>query len=91
MSWFWFGRKFSLKMAKIGHLCVLLDTLTPRCRSACLGVKAPPRVSALSGPPRRSSSLPRQTSPLRRSIASRRRACKSCFGSSLLLILTIIY
>ena len=38
-SWFWFGRKFPVKSAKSGHLCVLLDTPTPRRRSACLGVE----------------------------------------------------
>ena len=26
LSWFWFGRKFPVKMAKTGHLCFLLDT-----------------------------------------------------------------
>ena len=38
-SWFWFGRKFSVKMAKSCHFCVLLDTPMLRGRSACLGVE----------------------------------------------------
>ena len=72
-----------MKKAKFGHLCVLLDALTPRHRSARLGVELllgepEPRVSALSGPPKRSSAFPR-------------RACKSCLGSSLLLIITIFH
>ena len=29
LSWFWFGRKFPLKMAKTGHFCFLLDTPSP--------------------------------------------------------------
>ena len=37
LSWFLFGKKFQVKKAKSGHLCVLLDTLSPRRRSACLG------------------------------------------------------
>ena len=36
LSWFWFGRKFLVKMAKSGHFYVLLDT---RRRSARLGVE----------------------------------------------------
>ena len=66
-----FGEK-----GKISHFCVQHDTPTPRHRSARLG-EPEPRVSALSGPPRRSGALPRRT-------------CKSCFGFSLSLILTII-
>ena len=38
-SWFWFGRKFSVKGAKFGQLCVLLDTPMPRRRSARLSVE----------------------------------------------------
>ena len=38
LSWFWLGRKFSVKMAKSGHFCVLLDTM-PRRRSARLGIE----------------------------------------------------
>ena len=30
LSWFWFGGKFRVKRAKSGHLCVLLDTPSPR-------------------------------------------------------------
>ena len=37
LSWFWFGRKFLVKMAKIGHLCFLLVTPSLRRRSARLG------------------------------------------------------
>ena len=37
LSWFWFGRKFSVKMAKSGQFCILLDTPTPRRSSARLG------------------------------------------------------
>ena len=37
LSWFWFGKKFPVKRAKSGHLCVLLDTLSPRRRIARLG------------------------------------------------------
>ena len=37
LSWFWFGRKFSVKMAKSGHFCFLLYTPSPRRRSAHLG------------------------------------------------------
>ena len=39
LSWFWFGRKFPYKMAKSGHFCILLDTHTPRRRSAHLCVE----------------------------------------------------
>ena len=39
LSWFWFGRKFSMKMDKSGHFYVLFDTPTPRRRSARLGVE----------------------------------------------------
>ena len=56
---------------------------TPRRRLLRLGGPEP-RNSTLSGPPR-------QTSSPRRSEASPRRTCKFCFGSSLLLILTIIH
>ena len=96
LSWFWFGRKFSVKNAKLGNFCILLDTLTPkrgappRRRSLRLG-EPKPRFSTLSYPPRRSSASPRQTSPPRRSIASLRHTCKLCFGSSISLILTIIH
>ena len=50
---------------------------TPRRRPLRLG-RLEPRVSTLSGPPRRSSAPPRCT-------------YKSCFGSSLPLIITIIH
>ena len=83
LSWFWFGRKFLMKMAKFGHLCILLDTSTPRRRSLCLG-ELELRVSALSG-------LPRRTSPPRRSIAWPRHTCKFFFSSSVPLILTIVH
>ena len=85
-----------MKNAKPGNFCILLDTPTPkrgappRQRSLRLG-ETKPRVSTLSYPPRRSSALPRRTSPPRRSIASPRHTCKSCFGSSIPLILTIIH
>ena len=36
---FWFGRKFLVKRAKSGHFCILLDTPTPKRRSALLGVE----------------------------------------------------
>ena len=96
LSWFWLGRKFFMKRAKTGPFLFLLDTPTPRRRSACLGVELrlgepEPRVSTLFGPPRCSSSSLRRTSSPKHSIASPRHACKSCFGSSLLLILTIIH
>ena len=85
-----------MKRAKSGHLCFQHDTHTPRHRapprrrSLLLG-KPEPRVSALSGPPRHSSASLRRTSLPRRSIALPRRTCKSCFGSFLPLILTIIH
>ena len=43
LSWFWFGRKFQAKRAKSGYFCALLDTPSPKRRSArlseglCLG------------------------------------------------------
>ena len=37
LSWFWFGRKFPVKRAKTGPFLFLLDTPTPRHRSARLG------------------------------------------------------
>ena len=43
------------------------------------------------GPPKRSSAPPRRTSLPRRSIAPPRRTCKSYFGSSLPLILTVFH
>ena len=39
LSWFWFGRKIPVKRAKSGNFCVLLDTSTPKRRSAPLGVE----------------------------------------------------
>ena len=39
LSWFWFGRKFPVKMAKTSPFLLLLDTLTPRRRSARLGME----------------------------------------------------
>ena len=39
LSWFWFGRKFLVKMANYDHFCILLDTPTPRHRIACLGME----------------------------------------------------
>ena len=61
---FWFGRKFPMTRDKYSHFYILLDTPTPRCRSASLGVELrlgepEPRVFELSGPPRQSSALPR--------------------------------
>ena len=47
-----------MKMVKYGHLYVLLDAPMPRRRSARLG-EPEPRVFALSGPPRCSSSSPK--------------------------------
>ena len=61
-----------------------------RRRSLSLG-DPEPKVFALSGPPRRSSASPRRTSPPRCSITLPRRTCKSYFGSSHPLILTIIH
>ena len=85
-----------MKMAKSGHFYILLDTPTPRRRSARLGVelrlaKPKSKFSEFSSPPKCSNAPPRRTSPPRRSIALPRRTCKSCFGSSLPLILTIIH
>ena len=79
-----------MRRAKSGHFCIQPDTPTPRRRaspkqrSLSLG-ELEPKVDALSSPPRRSSASPR------RSIATPRRTCKSCFGSSLSLILPIIH
>ena len=39
LSWFWFGINFSVKRAKSGHFCILLDTPMPMHRSARLGVE----------------------------------------------------
>ena len=36
LSWFWFGRKFSVKMENFGHFYIQPDTPTPRCRSVRL-------------------------------------------------------
>ena len=55
LSWFWFRRKFSVKMAKFGHFCVLLDTLTPRRRSL--------RLSELEAKFSKFSDLPRHRNP----------------------------
>ena len=66
-----------MKRAKSSQFCILPDTPTPRRRSARL-CEPKARIYAFSG-------------LLRRSIASPRRTCKSCFGSSLQLILTIIH
>ena len=66
-----------MKRAKSGHFYILLDTLTPRRRSLRLG-ELEARISSFSGPPRHS-------------IASPRRTCKSYFGFSLSLILTITH
>ena len=77
-------------MAKSSHFCIKLDTLMPRLgvspkrRSLRLG-EPEPKFFEFSGPPRRSNSPPRS------SIASPRRTCKSCFGSSFPLILTIFH
>ena len=38
LSWFWFGRKFPVQRAKSGHFYIMLDTPTPRRRSARLGM-----------------------------------------------------
>ena len=84
-------------MAKTGPFMFLLDNHTPRRgalprrRSLHLG-EPEPKFSEFSGSPRHSSNAPpRQTFPPKCSIASLRRTCKSCFGSSLLLIITIIH
>ena len=39
LSWFWFGRKFSMKRAKFGHSCFQQDTPTTRRALLCLGVE----------------------------------------------------
>ena len=39
LSWFWFGGKFPMKRAKYGHFYVLLDTPSPRRRSARLSIE----------------------------------------------------
>ena len=67
LSWFWFGRKFSVKMVKSGHFCILLDIPTPRPRapprrrSLCLG-EPEPKFSKFSSLLRRSNAPPRRTS-----------------------------
>ena len=67
LSWFWFGRKLLVKMAKSGHFCIQPNTPTPRQRSLYLGEPGP-KFAELSG-------SPRQTSPPRRSIAPPKRTC----------------
>ena len=95
-SWFGFGLKIFDENGQNWPFLFLLDTPTPRCgahprrRSLCLG-EPEPRVSALSSPPKRSSALPRRTSPPRHNIGSPKSTCKYYFGSSLLLILIIIH
>ena len=76
-----------MKREKSGHFCILLDTPMPRRRSAHLGFEfclgeLEPKFSKFFGSPRCSNALPR------RSNAPSRLTCKSCFGSSLPLILT---
>ena len=78
-----------MKGAKSGNFCILLDTPTPRCRSARLGVELrlgepEAQISALFG-------SARQTSPPRHSIAPPRRTYESYIGSSLQLVLEIIH
>ena len=77
-----------MKMAKT--FLLQPDTPTPRHTSARLGVELclgepEPKFSEFSGP------LRRRNAPPRRIIASPRRTCKSCFGSSFPLILTIFH
>ena len=79
-----------MKKAKSGHFCIQPDTPTPRRRECMPRHRAPPRrrhlrlgelepkFSKSFGPPRRSNATPRRT-------------CKSCFGSSLTLIITIFH
>ena len=74
LSWFWFGRKFPVKMVKSGHFCIQPDTLTPRRRLLRLGGPEL-RFFAFSSPPRRNNAPPRRTSLPRHSIALPRRTC----------------
>ena len=78
-GWVGFGLKgnFSVRRAKSSQFCIQPDTPMPRQMSLHLG-EPEPKVYALSGPPRHSCVSPRRT-------------FKSCFGSSLPLILTIIH
>ena len=81
-----------MKMAKNGQFLHQPDTPTLRHRSARLGVELrlggpKPRFMHLFGPLRRSNAPPRR----RRSSALPRRTCKSGFGSSFPIILTIIH
>ena len=72
LSWFWFGRKFLVKMTKYGHFCIQPDTPTLRRRSLRLG-EPEHKFFEYSGAPRHSNAPPRQTSQPRHSIASHRR------------------
>ena len=38
-SWFCFGKKFPVKKAKYGNFCIMIDTPTPRCKSAHLSME----------------------------------------------------
>ena len=63
-------------MAKIGHLCFMFDTPTPRRKCACLGVELPPRRTRdpfreVSSMPRHNTAIPRRTSTPRRSTVLR--------------------
>ena len=62
----------------------------PRQRSLRLG-EPKAMFSKFFGLLRRSNASPKRTSLPRHSIASLKRTCKPCFGSSLPLILTIIH
>ena len=79
-----------MKMAKSYPFCILLYTPTPRRRSLRLGAPEA-QISALSGPPKRSSAPPRRSSALLKRTPPPRHTYESYFGSSLPLILTIIH
>ena len=56
LSCFWFGRKFPVKRAKSGQICILPDTPMPRrgasLRQRLLGLGEPePKFSEFSGQP----------------------------------------
>ena len=65
-----------------------MEAATPRWRPLRLG-EPKAQIYAPSGPLRHSSASPKRTSPPRSSIVLPRCTCKSRFGSSLPLILTI--
>ena len=76
LFWLWFGKKISCEDGQNWPFLFLLDTL---CLGEGLRLGEPEaKFSELSDPPRRSIASPRHT-------------CKSCFVFSLPLILAIIH